>query len=137
MANLSRAIAAEKENVVRSLEHLNVAAERKDKSIVELAAIATFLHNVYNGVENILKQILKDKGTHIPKSETWHRDLLDLAVSHQLISAELSDELREYLAFRHFFVHGYGFTLEETHLMGLANNLPDVWGRFLLEIGLD
>lgn len=87
---------------------------------------ATFLHNIYNGIENILKQVLKAKKIRVPKSEIWHKKLLDLAVSHGIISEQLSDELREYLAFRHFFVHGYGFMLEETYLEELAKNIPDV-----------
>ena len=96
-----------------------------------MAAIAIFIHNIYNGVENILKQVLKAKGSEIPKSETSHKDLLDLSVSNGIIPEKLSDQLYEYLTFRHFFVHAYGFMLEEIHLEDLANNIPDIWLKFL------
>jgi hypothetical protein len=61
MANLSKQILAEKENVEKALTNLKEAMAREEKSVVELAAIGTFLHNIYNGIENILKQILKAK----------------------------------------------------------------------------
>jgi len=134
MVDLTRKIAAEKENVEKALDNLKDAMGRKERSTVELAAIATFLHNIYNGIENILKQVLKAKGTEIPKSETSHKHLLDLSVFNGIIPEKLSDQLYEYLTFRHFFVHAYGFMLEEIHLEDLANNIPDVWLKFLLAI---
>lgn len=134
MVDLTRKIAAEKENVEKALDNLKDAMGRKERSTVELAAIATFIHNIYNGIENILKQVLKAKGNEIPKSETSHKDLLDLSVSIGVIPEKLSDQLYEYLTFRHFFVHAYGFMLEEIHLEDLANNIPDVWLKFLLAI---
>ena len=134
MVDLTRRIAAEKEYVERALDNLKDAMGRKEKSIIELAAIATFLHNIYNGIENILKQVLKAKGTEIPKSETSHKDLLDLSVSLGIIPEKLSDQLYEYLTFRHFFVHSYGFMLEEIHLESLTNNIPGVWSQFLSAI---
>ena len=60
MVDFARTIEAEKENVEKALDNITLVMERQDKSIIELAAIATFLHNVYNGIENILKQILKN-----------------------------------------------------------------------------
>ena len=134
MVDLTRKIAAEKENVEKALDNLKDAMGRKERSTVELAAIATFLHNIYNGIENILKQVLKSRGNEIPKSETSHKDLLDIFVSDGIIPEKLSDQLYEYLTFRHFFVHAYGFMLEEIHLEDLANNIPDVWLKFLLAI---
>ena len=134
MVDLTRKIAAEKENVERALANLKDAMGRTKRSTVELAAIATFPHNIYNGIENILKQVLKAKGTEIPKSETSHKDLLDLSVSNGIIPEKISDKLYEYLTFRHFFVHAYGFMLEETHLEDLGNNIPDIWLQFLSAI---
>lgn len=131
MADIARQVAAEKENVEKALDNLRDAMRRTEKSVVELAAIATFLHNIYNGIENILKQVLKTKGTEIPKSYTWHKDLLNLSVSFGIIPEKLSDNLYEYLTFRHFFIHAYGFMLEEAHLENLANNITNVWLQFL------
>ncbi len=135
MVDLAKKIAAEKENVERALGNLREALGRTERSAVELAAIATFLHNIYNGMENILKQVLRARGVEIPKSETSHKDLLNLALSNEIVSAKLCDQLYEYLTFRHFFVHAYGFMLEEKHLADLANDIPEVWSQFLVAIG--
>ncbi|MCK4256460.1 hypothetical protein KAX35_06205 [candidate division WOR-3 bacterium] len=134
MDKLTKQILAEKENIETALTNLKDAIARKEKSVIELAAIGTFLHNIYTGIENILKQILHTKDVEIPKSNTWHKDLLNLSVSMGIISEKLSDRLYEYLTFRHFFVHAYGFTLEETHLEDLTNNIPEIWLQFLQEI---
>jgi len=134
MNSLPKEVLAEKENIEKVITVLNDAMNRTEKSIIELAAIATFLHNIYNGIENILKQTLKKKTIDVPKSQTWHKDLLNISVSFRVISAELSDELYEYLTFRHFFIHAYGFMLKEEQLEGLARKIPDIWLRFLVEI---
>ena len=134
MDNLSKRILAEKENVEKALANLDKALKRKKKSVIELAAIGTFLHNVYNGIENILKQILKEKNIKVLKSESWHKDLLNLSVTNKIISLTLSDELFEYLTFKHFFVHAYGFMLVEDQLKDLAENISRIWSEFVLEI---
>ena len=127
MNELLREVQAEKEHILDTLRALNEALKRKKKTIVELAAIATFLQNTYNGIENILKRVLKYKGISVPISESWHKDLLDLSVDNRAISLELSRRLDEYRAFRHFSVHGYGVMLDREKLMPLAENLPDLW----------
>ena len=134
MVDFARTIEAEKENVEKALDNLTLVMERQDKSIIELAAIATFLHNVYNGIENILKQILKSENTKIFKTATWHKDILKISISKGIIPEELSDELFEYLSFRHFFVHGYSFMLKEEQLINLANGIKDVWKNFIKSV---
>jgi uncharacterized protein YutE (UPF0331/DUF86 family) len=134
MAELPESILAEQENVETALANLQEALARNSKSVVELAAIATFLHNAYNGIENILKQVLAFKGIDAPKSDTWHVELLRQSASAGIVSVHLNEELRDYLGFRHFFIHGYGFMLEDAPLQELAKDLPDVWARFLSEI---
>lgn len=136
MDNLKKRILAEKENVEIALNNLKYTMERKEKTVIELAAIGTFLHNIYNGIENILKQILIANDVEIPRSATWHKDMLNRAISMQIISEKLSDELYEYMTFRHFFVHAYGFMLDEARLEELADRIPEVWSQFLLELDI-
>ena len=133
MDKLRKQIHAEEENVEIALGNLKRTIEREEKTVIELAAIGTFLHNIYNGVENILKQTIVAKGGELPMSDTWHKDLLNLSVSMGIVSEELSDELYRYLTFRHFFVHAYGFMIEETQLEDLVNDIPEIWSQFLSE----
>ncbi len=134
MDELNKKILAEKENVEIALGNLKYTMTRNEKTVIELAAIGTFLHNIYNGIENILKQVLKEKGIEVPASSTWHKELLNISASQGIISEKLADQLYEYLTFRHFFVHAYGFMLDEAHLEGLAKDIPDIWLQFTEEI---
>jgi uncharacterized protein YutE (UPF0331/DUF86 family) len=99
-------IAAEKERIKDTLKALEKTLRRKRRTFVELAAIATCLHNSYNGIENLLKRVLKYLKMPLPDSTTSHKDLLALAVEHGIIQQELCEALDEYRALRHFFVHG-------------------------------
>jgi len=134
MDSMPRQILAEIANVEEAIRNLEAAMIRRERTVVELAAIGVFLHNIYNGIENILKQTLKMKGIQIPRTENWHKELINLSVSNKVITESLSDELYEYLTFRHFFVHAYGFMLEESPLEILADNITGLWVRFLSEI---
>ncbi|MEN8262315.1 MAG: hypothetical protein ABFR82_02520 [Nitrospirota bacterium] len=103
-----------------------VKEEADDYSTPELAAIATFLHNIYKGIENLLKRILIAQGSVISKTPTWHRDLLKTALEKKIVDRELYNLLSEYLAFRHFFVHAYSFNLKWGAIKPLVNNLANM-----------
>ena len=134
MDDLVRYVAAERENVERTLAGLDETLARSPLGRVELAAMAAFLHNVYNGMENILKQITRRRGGKIPTGPSWHKELLDLATSLRVISEPVAEQLYQYLAFRHFFVHGYAMTLKEEQLRPLAQEARNAWNLFMREV---
>jgi uncharacterized protein YutE (UPF0331/DUF86 family) len=103
---------AELENIEKVVKELAALLSNKqaDFSIIELSAIATFLHNFYNGVENVLKRILKNKELPFSQSETWHKDVLNMARDNEIIEQILYDRLYDYLTFRHMFVHSYFYS---------------------------
>ena len=89
----------------------------------ELASIATFIHNFYNGLENVLKRALLFKKAAVKSSSTWHKDLLKESLDQGIIGASLYNSLSNYLSFRHFFVHSYVFTLKWKDLKPLVDDL--------------
>jgi len=121
---------AEFENIQTVLDELfTVAAPGKtDYSIADMAAVATFLHNSYNGIENILKRMLSYKGLELKNAPTWHKDLLKISADSGIISNDLHDTLSDYLSFRHFFVHAYSFTLRWEELKPLVDGISGLIG---------
>ena len=134
MDNLEQEILAEREHILDTLKVLEKTMRRKRITVIELSAIGTFLQNTYSGMENVLKRILKFKGVPILHTKSYHQDLLKLSVKHKIISEDMSYELKKYLGFRHFFVHGYGVMMDQEKLIPLAEKLPYVWSKFELEI---
>ena len=103
-------------------------------SILELAGVGALLHNFYNGIENILKQVFQSRAFPIPQGESWHRDLLLSAAEKGILSAGLLDDLKRYLAFRHFFGHGYALNLSPEPMEPLVRDAESVFRRFKDEI---
>ena len=95
-----------------------------------MAGVAALIHNFYNGIENILKQIVISCGKELPDNSSWHRDLVNIAVSNDIISESTAKELRQYLAFRHFFSHGYSFDLDKEHVIPLVKDIQGVLASF-------
>lgn len=134
MGKLRDEFLIEKEHIIITLRSLKLTLNRDKISVIELAAIATFLQNTYNGIENILKRILKFKRIYVRQSRTYHKDILNISVDNKIITPEISGELEEYLAFRHFFIHGYGVMLDDEKLLPIAKKLPKVWKHFESDI---
>lgn len=68
----------------------------------------------------------------LPKAGDWHKQLLQQSCMPKrnkipIFSENLVTKLYGYLAFRHFFIHGYGFKLDWDKMSPLVDNLDRLW----------
>lgn len=101
MTDYRQRIEAELEAIERTLEAFPQQS-LASLSMLELAGVAALLHNFYNGVENVIKQLCLARGLSMPSGTSWHRDLLQLALKADLLSTEMVKDVAPFLAFRHF-----------------------------------
>ena len=134
MADLREKIDAEFENLEWVVQELPQADALHKLSSLELSGVAVLVHNFYNGVENILKQISRSQPSKLPEGPSWHSDLLASSRSGKVISEHTAEKLKEYLGFRHLFSHGYAFNLEREILLPLAAELPETLRQFKKDI---
>ncbi len=66
------------EAIVREVESLksDIEPSAEDPSQRNKAALGSFLHSFYNGIENILRRISREVDGTLPQGEGWHRALL-------------------------------------------------------------
>jgi hypothetical protein len=133
MDELAGSSAAERASVESALSSLDAALERRPRTAVELAAVATFLIIVYAGIEGVIKRVRLSQGIQSSSSDLWRKDPLERAASEGLISVPLRDELYPYLEHRDSFVLAPATVLDEGRLVGLASGARAVWSRFLAE----
>jgi len=81
MDQVRERVEAELENINRVVAGLPAEGSLQGLSSLELASVAALIHNFYNGIENILKQLLLAVGSRPPDGASWHRDLVNTAVS--------------------------------------------------------
>lgn len=59
-------------------EPLLVECASRERTNIELSALAFFLETFYSGIENIFKRIAVEIDGRLPQGEAWHRKLLDV-----------------------------------------------------------
>lgn len=111
----------------------------REPDFIELTATGSVLHSFYNGVENIFTMIAKYYGVIITDSVTWHKDILkSMQSAHdnrkRIISETTGDRLLEYMMFRHFYRHAYGFQLDWNKMKHLINGMSGLWESLKTEI---
>ena len=134
MADLKAKIEAEYENIDSLISELPGKERLPSLEFLQLAGVATILHNFYNGLENILKLILKEDHIPLPEGGSWHKELLNLAVEKRIITELTKYQIGEYLAFRHFFSHAYALDLYAEKVEPLVENIKKVYIDFKNDI---
>ena len=130
MAEGREQIALELRNLERILLEFPVTRPCASLSTLELAGVAALLHNFYNGIENVLKVAVKMRGGEVPTGGSWHRDLMKLAGTVGVLSEATASALRPYLAFRHFFSHGYAIQLDPARMSPLLQDVREAFDTF-------
>ncbi len=69
MAKVRERVEAEFENIERVIAELPGSSLMSSLSSLELAGVATLIHNFYNGIENVLKQLVIASNKELPEGE--------------------------------------------------------------------
>lgn len=83
-----------------------------------VSAVSSGIHNVYNGIEDILLSIANDIDDYVPTGGSAHQDILDQMAADiagtrpALLDLTLYDGLFELKGFRHLVRHKYGIDLK-------------------------
>jgi hypothetical protein len=104
----------------------------REPDFVERCGIAMIIHSFYNGVENILLLITKSTDSISYNGTTWHKELFSDAFMKtenrtEILNEELIIPLHDYLQFRHFVRHTYGFQLKWEKMKNLLFDMNTVW----------
>lgn len=113
----------------------------QEPDYIELCAIGSMLHSYYNGIENIFVIIAKNIDGVIPKHNKWHSELLtSMSCTNENRVAVISDSLKsslvDYMGFRHFFRHSYGYSIKWNKVSNLFINLESNWASVKTELNL-
>ncbi len=125
----------------RLLDEYTPLSDRPPEALnnFEIAACGAMLHSFYNGIENVLKRIVLAIDGCIPEGEASHRQLLAKVVQPAprrtaVLSAELCDDLKDYLNFRHVFRSAYSFHLRWEKMEPLVTGARSIRERFEAEV---
>jgi hypothetical protein len=104
----------------------------REPDFVEKCGIALILQSFYNGIEKIMLLIMKNKDMELPNGIKWHKELFDNAFKETknrtyIFREELYEELNDYLQFRHFVRHTYGFQLKWGKMKNLLFDTNTLW----------
>ena len=120
------------DKLISEAKPLIILCRQHEPDFIEKSASALLLHSFYNGVENILSIILKHYNELSFLTEKWHRELLETSfiqtdLRTNILDSSIKDQLLEYLAFRHFVRHSYGFQIDWLKMKHLIINLELTW----------
>ncbi|WP_244618865.1 hypothetical protein [Rhizobium sp. 18065] len=105
-----------------------------------MSAVSSGIHNVYNGVENILLSLARDVDDDVPTGPSAHQDVLDQMAADvagmrpALLDLELYEALTELKGFRHLVRHRYGLELKPDKVVENLALLQKAFPSFLAAV---
>ncbi|MDH3602078.1 MAG: nucleotidyltransferase domain-containing protein, partial [Candidatus Tectomicrobia bacterium] len=123
------------EDELVALEHIVNEVQEGMSSLEEppsqfaMNALASYLHQFYTGCERILERIAVTVDGGLPGGAFSHANLLAQmaqelpGIRPAILNRTLWLRLQDYLSFRHFFRHAYGYTLDWAKLRPLVASL--------------
>ncbi|GAB4363643.1 MAG: hypothetical protein Kow009_00180 [Spirochaetales bacterium] len=139
LLRLSREIEGELE-LLKKLKSEFEEVPESLKATIRNRVIGSLLHDFYSGLERIFKRIAVELNGGVPKTETWHRDLLvemswDMPEMRRAVITERTmKRLLPYLRFRHVFRNLYGFELESSRIRELESDFSSLCNEVLMEL---
>ncbi len=138
---LKKDIGIELTNLKRLIEEMQDLISRisEEPNFIIARTAGSILHDFYCGIEKIFGRIATNVDNDMPKGEDWHMKLLfQMAQSKKdrksIINSALSQDLKEYLRFRHLFRNIYGFELKWEKIRPLYLRLDDVYNKLKLSL---
>ena len=104
----------------------------KEPDFIEASAAGSFLQSFYNGIESIVLLIFKTIKEEIPNDIHWHRKLFEKTFETNekrtaIFQNNYKEQFIEYLSFRHYFRHSYGYEIDVVRLKPLINDVEKLW----------
>jgi uncharacterized protein YutE (UPF0331/DUF86 family) len=133
MADDRQKIEAEFEQIEQAIAKLP-SESLSTLSELELSGVGGILQSIYNGVENILKQLFFAAGKQVPDDPQWHQEILRRAVRHGFISEQTLHRLVPYLTFRHLYRNTYVLDLRPDRMQVLLDDIDEMFNEFKQDI---
>jgi predicted nucleotidyltransferase len=118
------------QRVVRDVQE-EMRSAASPPSQFAMHALASYLHQFYTGCERMFERVALQVDGGLPGGAFSHANLL-AQMAHEIpdvrpavLHEALWLRLQDYLAFRHFFRHAYGYTLEWAKLRPLVEGMSD------------
>lgn len=105
-----------------------------------ISAISLGIHNIYNGIEDILLSLAKDVDGLVPNGPSMHQDALDQmsaeigGIRPAVLGPDLYEALTELKGFRHLVRHRYGFDLKAERVQEHLVRVRDVFPSFVAAV---
>lgn len=131
---------AERELAQMEQFHQKHSTEVADGDWGAISAVSAGIHNVYNGIEDILLGLARDIDDDVPTGSAAHQDVLDQMAAEvagtrpALLDPGLYEALTELKGFRHLVRHRYGLDLKPDKVVENLKLLQKVFPAFLAAV---